>query len=112
MHQVGCTKYPVSCYLWQIGPALKVMEFQNIMTGVAWKFFFALCTSTGNSNFQKKWSFCSKKLFLSKTTIKEGWNLSKVKFWPKPNMQKSAYTKPLNLKLYRNWLAFYVFIKD
>ena len=29
---------------------------------------------------------------------------SKVKFWPKPN---SAYTKPLNLEFYWNWIALY-----
>ena len=42
---------------------------------------------------------------IKKTTNKQSWKLSKVKFGPKLNMQNSAYTKPLHLKLERNWVA-------
>ena len=36
--------------------------------------------------------------FYLKTANKQSLKLSMVKFWPEPNMQNSAYTKPLNLE--------------
>ena len=36
--------------------------------------------------------------FYLNTTNKQSWKLSKVKFWPKANMQNSGYTKGLNLE--------------
>ena len=38
-------------------------------------------------------------LGLSKNANKQGWKVSKVTFWPKPNMLNSVYTKALNLEL-------------
>ena len=61
------------------------VKFQNIMTRVVQKFSFCIHTQ--------------KKQLYPKTTNKQIWKLSKVKFWSKPNMQNSAYKKPLNLEL-------------
>ena len=60
---------------------------------------FALYTSSDDSNFWEKWLFGSKMLGLSKNANKQGWKVSKVTFWPKPNMLNSVYTKALNLEL-------------
>ena len=38
-----------------------------------------------------------KSYFYQKATNKQSWKLPKLKFWPKPNIQNSVYTKPLNL---------------
>ena len=37
--------------------------------------------------------------FYQKTTNKHSWKPSEVKFWSKRNMQNSAYTKPLSVKV-------------
>ena len=63
-------------------------------------FLFAYYTSNDDSNFWKKCLFGSKKLVLLKNYQQPKMKVSKVKFWPKTNMQISAYTKSLNLELY------------
>lgn len=40
-----------------------------------------------------------KEIVLSKTNNKQSWKSSKVKFWPKPNVQNVAYAKPISLEL-------------
>ena len=40
MYQVCYTRYHVSFYLWLIGSALNIVEFQNITTKTLWKFSF------------------------------------------------------------------------
>ena len=55
---------------------------------------FALRTSSYYSDIWKKRSFGSKKSVLTKKTIsKWSWKLSKVKSWPKPDIENNAYTK-------------------
>ena len=45
--------------------------------------------------------------FYLKTANKQKWKLSKVKIWPKPNIQNTTYIKSINLELQRNWVAWY-----
>ena len=40
-----------------------------------------------------------KSYFCQKTTNNLRWKLSRVIFWPKLNMQNTAYAKPLNLEV-------------
>ena len=37
--------------------------------------------------------------FVQKTTNRQSWKFSEVKFWPEPKIQNSANTKTLNLEL-------------
>ena len=58
----------------------------------------------------KSTNFGSKMLFRSKkTTNRESSKVSKVKFWPKPRIQSSANTKPLNLELLTQ-LTYFIFL--
>ena len=43
--------------------------------------------------------FGSKMSVLSKNSNQQNWKFPKVTLWPKPNIQNSAYTKPINLEL-------------
>ena len=47
--------------------------------------------------------------FVQKTTNWQSCKFPKVKFLPKPKIPNSANTKRLNLELYRNRLALYVY---
>ena len=58
-------------------------------------------------NFLKKVStLAPKSFFLQKTTNRQSWKVSKVKFWPKPTIQNSANTKPINLELLTELTCF------
>ena len=74
------------------------------MTGIVWKFSFTLYTSNDDSDFWKKYQFWLKNV--QKTTNRESSKFSKVKFWPKPRIQNSANTKPLNLELLTQLTCF------
>ena len=74
------------------------------MTRIVWKFSFTLYTSNDDSNFWKKYQFWLKNV--QKTTNRESSKFSKVKFWPKPRIQNSANTKPLNLELLTQLTCF------
>ena len=77
------------------------------MTRIVWKFSFTLYTSNNESNFWKKYQFWLKIVILvKKTTNRESSKFSKVKFWPKPRIQNSANTKPLNLELLTELTCF------
>ena len=60
---------------------------------------FALSTSNDDSSFWKKCSFGSKMFSIKKLPISKVESFLKSYFWPKSNMQNSAYTKLLNLEL-------------
>ena len=49
--------------------------------------------------------------FYQKATNKQSWKLYKVKFWPKPNIQSSAYLKPLKLGFQHDCLALHFYWK-
>ena len=55
---------------------------------------------------EKSAHLVQKSKFYQKTTNKQSRKFSKVKFWPMLNMWCSAYRKPLNFELLRNWIAF------
>lgn len=77
----------------------KLWSSKILWPGLSKSFPFALCISNDDSNFWKMSSFGSKKIVLSKTNNKQSWKSSKVKFWPKPNVQNVAYAKPISLEL-------------
>ena len=94
-------KYHVSFYLWHLRPLPKhkvikcydqnfflffflfFFAFCCCCCCFVFCFFFALYTSIDDSTFWEKSSFGSKMLL---TINKQSWKLSKVKFWPKPNI--------------------------
>ena len=56
------------------------------MTSIVWKVLFCSLTS-------KMIQVSEKKIFSRKTTNKQSWKFTKIKFLPKPNMRNSANTK-------------------
>ena len=52
-----------------------------------------------------KWSYISSQ----RKVFRESWKLSSANFWPKPNKQNLGYLKMLNLELFRNSVAFYLY---
>ena len=99
VYQVCYTRYQVSIYLWWIGSLLKYCKVPKRYGRDYLKiFYFTLYTFNDDSNFCKNCSLGSKMSLLSKNyTINKVESFWKSNFWPKPNMQNSAYTKTIKL---------------
>ena len=93
-------------YLWWIEPVLKDCKVPKYYDSDTLKNFLHF---QWWFKFLEKEPHAPKSYFYQKTANKQNGKLSKVKFWPKPDMQNGAYTKSLNLERQRNWLALYCY---
>ena len=97
--KVCCTRYHILFYLWLIGSGLKHCKVPNIMTKIVWKFSFCSHHFQWWFKFLEKVFICFKNVISAKkTTNKWQWKFTRVNFWPKLNMQNTAYPKPLHLE--------------
>ena len=69
-------------------------------------FFYSLHFQWWFTFLEKVPILAQKCYFVQKTTNRESSKFSKVKFWPKPRIQNSANTKPLNLELLTQLTCF------
>ena len=81
------------------------------MTKIVWKknIFFAVYTSTDDSNFWRKKMLIWLKNISSvkKIPVSNGESFLESIFDLNQILQNTAFTKPLNLEIDRNWLASY-----
>ena len=87
------------CYLWLTGSVLKHCKVPKYYDQDCLKIFFLLSTLPAMIRIsgKKMLIWFKKSSFCQKTTNKWWWNLSRVNFGSKLNMQNTAYTKSLNL---------------
>ena len=87
----------------------KQILWLNIMTRIAWKFFFYFLHVQWGKSAQKVLIWFENVSSVWKLPVSKTERLLNLKFWLNPSMYwlNSAHIKPLNLELQRNWLAWY-----
>ena len=91
-------KFPFTCGEWDL--YYNIAKFQNIATRIVLKFYFCFLHFQWWSKFLEKVLIWLKNVTsITKLQISKAEIFLKLNFWPKWNIQNSAYTKPLNLKL-------------
>ena len=105
MYQVCYAGYQVSFYLRWFRPKWNYQKVLKYYGQDCLKNFFSSLLFQWWFNFLEKVPILAQKCL---TTNRQNWKFSKVKFWPKPRIQNSVNTKPLNLELLTQ-LACFIF---
>ena len=108
MYQVCYAGYQVSFYLRWFRPKWNYQKVLKYYGQDCLKNFFSSLLFQWWFNFLEKVPILAQKCL---TTNRQNWKFSKVKFWPKPRIQNSVNTKPLNLELLTQ-LACFIFYHD
>ena len=94
--------------MWQIGLVLKYSIVLEYYDRTCMRIIILPFTLSVAIQFSAKSADLAQiSQFYHKTANNQKWKLSKVKIWPKPNIQNTTYIKSRNLELQRNWVAWY-----
>ena len=81
----------------------------NILWGVlSKKSFCRFYVFSNYSNFRNSPNLTRKEKYIEKSSNNHSWILSKINFWPNPNMWNSVYRKLLRLKFFHNPFCWYL----